>query len=366
MLKNFWYLLGQVLSILMSFVLLVVALGILAIGIGIGIGSNLNTEELEPSAYTYLFGDEMSSNYLLKVPIEGVILGSLPQNYDAAQWFSEEGIVYGYEIQDILLEAAKDSTIKGVLLEMQTPGGTIFGAWAIFDGIKTYRDKTGNPVVAYVQGMSASGGVLAMVGSNEIYADHGSLVGSIGVIGDTLTYFNKPTAIEGGLFGGGITTKDGIEQTIVSAGKGKDLGDPFRRPTKEELKLLQEGVDYEYDLFVKHVADNRNIDPKTIRDKMGAHVFDNETAKKFGLINGTLNYRDAVKRLAELAQIETDDYQLIQTAAKTHGLLSSLLGVFRPHSAPPNTSSLKSQFCNKFNRLPLAYYGNPRQVCARH
>jgi len=364
MLKGFWRLLGQTLSILMSFVLLVVALGILAFGIGMGIGSNINTEDVESSDYIYLFGDEVSSNFLLKIPIEGVILGSPPHGYDASQWFSEEGIVYGYDIQDILLEVAKDPTIKGILLEMQTPGGTIFGARAIFDGIKAYRDKTGNPVVAYVQGMSASGGVLAMVGANEIYADHGSLVGSIGVLGDTLTYFNKPTAIGGGLFGGGITTKDGIEQIIISAGKGKDLGDPFRRPTKEELKLLQDDVDYEYDLFVKHVADNRNIDPKTIREKMGAHIFDNETAKKFGLINGTLNYRDSVKRLAELAQIETDDYQLIQTTDKTHSLLGSLLGVFRPHSAPPKVSPLKSQFCNKFSRLPLAFYGNPLRLCA--
>jgi len=189
-------------------------------------------------------------------------------------------------------------------------------------------------------------------------------VGSIGVIGDTLTYFNKPTAIDGGILGGGIVTKEGIEQTIVSAGKGKDLGNPFRRPTKEELKLLQDDVNHEYDLFVKHVAENRNMDSKVIREQMGAHVFDNESAKKFGLINGTLNYRDTVKRLAELAQIETDDYQVVQTATKNHGLLSALLGVFQPKSAPPKVSQIKSQFCNKLSRLPLVYYGNPLRLCS--
>lgn len=365
MLKSFLRLLGQTISILMSFVLLVMALGVLAFGIGMGIGSNINTESLEPAPYTFMFGDESSNNYLLKINIEGMILGSPPQGYDL-HWFSEEGIVYGYDIQDILLEAAKDSSVKGVLLHLQTPGGTIFGSRAIFDGIKAYREKTGNPVIAYVQGMSASGGVLAMVGANEIYADYGSLVGSIGVLGDTLTYFNKPTAIEGGLLGGGIVTKEGIEQTIVSAGKGKDLGNPFRRPTKEELKLLQDDVNHEYDLFVKHVAENRNIEPKTIREKMGAHVFDNDSAKEFGLINGTLNYRESVKRLAELAQIQTDDYQLVQTTDKSRGILSSLLGVFQPKSAPPKVSSLKSQFCDKFSRLPLVYYGNPLRVCSGH
>jgi protease IV len=363
MLKSFLHLLGQTLSILMSFVLLVVALGILAFGIGFGIASNFDTETLEPSPYNFVLGDESSNNFLLKINVEGVILGSPPYDQDL-YWLSEEGLVYGYDIQDVFLEAAQDSTIKGILLHLQTPGGTIFGSRAIFDGIKMYREKTGNPVVAYVQGMSASGGVMAMIGANEIYADHGSLVGSIGVIGDTFIYFNKPTAIDGGILGGGITTKDGIEQVIVSAGKGKDLGNPFRRPTKEELKRLQDDIDHEYDLFVKHVAENRNIESKTIREQMGAHVFDNESAKKFGLINGTLNYRESVKRLAELAQIETDDYQLVQTLAKDHGLLSSFLSIFQPKSAPPKVSLLKSQFCNKFTRLPLAYYGNPAHICS--
>lgn len=363
MLKGFLRLLGQTLSILMSFVLLVMALGVLAFGIGMGIGSNINTESLEPPAYNFVFGDETSNNYLLKINVEGMILGSQPQGYDL-HLFSEEGIVYGYDVQDLLLEAAKDSNIKGILLYMQTPGGTIFGARAIFDGIKAYREKTGNPVLAYVQGLSASGGVYAMVGANEIYADYGSLVGSIGVLGETLTYFNKPTAIEGGILGGGIVTKEGIEQTIVSAGKGKDLGNPFRRPTKDEIKRLQDDIDQEYDLFVKHVAENRSMDSKVIREQMGAHVFDNESAKKYGLINGTLNYRESVKRLAELAQIQTDDYQLVQTNDKHHGLLSSLLGVFRPQTAPPKVSPLKTQFCSKFNHLPLMYYGNPAKVCS--
>lgn len=346
----------------MGFVLFAMVLAIAAFGVGFGIGTTLYTETLEPSPYTFVLGDESSNNLLLKINVEGLILGSPPHGYDL-HWFSEEAITYGYDIQELFIKAADDPNIKGILLHLQTPGGTIFGARAIFDGIKMYREKTGNPVVAYVQGMSASGGVMAMVGANEIYADHGSLVGSIGVLGDTLTYFNKPTAIDGGILSGGITTKEGIEQTIIFAGKGKDLGNPFRRPTKEELKRLQDEINREYELFVKHVAENRHIEPKTIREQMGAHIFDNQAAKKFGLINGTLNYRESIKRLAELAQIQTDDYQLVQTADKHHGLLSSLLGVFKPKSSP-KVSPLKSQFCNKFTRLPLAYYGNPAKICS--
>src|SRR5690606_18222954 len=120
------------------------------------------------------------------------------------------GMTYGYRIQQALEAAAKDDGIKGVLLEVDTPGGTIFGSQAIYEGIVRYREKTGRPVIAHVEGLAASGGVWAMVGADEIYADFGTSIGSIGVIGPMLTFYDRPTAFDGGLLGGGVTTERGI------------------------------------------------------------------------------------------------------------------------------------------------------------
>jgi protease-4 len=84
------------------------------------------------------------------------------------------------------------------------------------------------------------------------------LIGSIGVIGGILTYFDNPVALDGGLLGGGIVTKNGIQQTVISAGRGKDLGNPFRKPTEEELQVLRQGVNYEYNQFVQLVGTSKN------------------------------------------------------------------------------------------------------------
>ena len=65
-------------------------------------------------------------------------------------------------------------------------------------------DATGKPVVAYVSGISASGGMYAMAGADEIYADHGTLIGSIGVIFGPFVTYNDVRAIDGGILGGGV------------------------------------------------------------------------------------------------------------------------------------------------------------------
>ena len=85
-------------------------------------------------------------------------------------------------MEDNIWQAAKEDSIKGVVLMVNSPGGTIFGSNAILDGVKEYKNETGKPVIAFVTGMAASGGYWASLGADEIIADSGSTIGSIGVI----------------------------------------------------------------------------------------------------------------------------------------------------------------------------------------
>ena len=269
---------------------------------------------------------------------------------------------------DTLEEAAEDEDIKGVFMTFRTPGGTIFGSQAIYRAIKDYREKTGNPVVVYIEGISASGGVMAMVAANSIYADYGSLIGSIGVLGPSLTYFNKPIATDGGLFGGGIVTEGGIEQTAITAGRGKDIGNPFRKPSEEEVANLKAGVNNEYENFVKHVASGRNMEPEMIRNEMGAQIFDNKTAQAYGLIDGTQYRSEAISSLAKLAKLG-DDYKLIKPVYTRESLMNQILGVFYKASSPlSNTKQLSDQqlrqhICGNSRQLTLAYHGNLASIC---
>ena len=361
---------GQTLFAIISFFVIIFLFSVFFIGLGAGIGASSSSfsklQDVEQTDYSFVSGEKDSENKLLSVAVNGIILGSAPE--EDYSFGLSDFLTYGYDIVDTLEEAAEDENIKGIFMPFRTPGGTIFGSQAIFRAIQQYREDTGNPVVVYIEGISASGGVMAMVAADNIYADYGSLIGSIGVLGPSLTYFNKPMATDGGLFGGGIVTEGGIEKTAITAGRGKDIGNPFRKPSEEEIANLMTGVNNEYENFVNHVAKNRNMEPEMIRNEMGAQIFDNKMAETYGLIDATQYRSEAVASLAKLAKLG-DDFKLIKPIYDRKSLMDQLLGVFYKSSPRLQQSAqyadqqLRQQICGNSSQLTLAYYGSLTSVC---
>ena len=308
---------------------------------------------------TFVYGDEDSGDKLLSIPVRGVILGEEPD--DAGGLFGSLGIVYGYTVKEKLLDAASDSSIDGVILELETPGGTIFGSIAIADGVREYQERTGKPVLAFVAGISASGGMYAMAPADLILADHGSLLGSIGVTMGAFEYWNGLIATEGGLFGGGVTTSGGIEFQPITAGRGKDVGAPYRPLTDEERDVLQQGVDNAYADFVRHVSEARDIPEATIRDRIGALVYDNKTAQELGLIDGTANREAAYAEAARLAGLEGDDWQVVREESDS-GLFGGLFGIGGEEKTDGQDSSTRGVCFPPYTIL--AYHGDLAALCA--
>ncbi len=305
----------------------------------------------------FVAGDEDSDNKLLLVRVSGPILGEDP---GGGGFFSLSGAVtYGYSVKEELRKAALDPSIKGVILEMNTPGGTIFGSEAIADGVTAYQESTGNPVLAFVAGISASGGMWGMAPADRILADSGSLVGSIGVIMGPFVYYNGVVATDGGILGGGVTTTNGITADYITAGRSKDVGNPYRPLTTEERASLQAGIDSTYDDFVTHIATNRNISEATIRDQLGAMIFSNEQAQASGLIDGTANRQDAYVEAATLADVR--DWQVVRSKdsiSPLAGLFADFRGEEPEAAAAPETFSV----CLPPNTV-MAYYGDLGALC---
>lgn len=269
-----------------------------------------------------LFGESNAQTTFLSIPVQGVILGD--GGSSPLDIFSG-GATYGYQIKDRLREAAKDSNLAGVILEVDSPGGTIYGAQAIADGVAYYRKIAKKPVYAHVAGMAASGGYWAAISADKVLADFGASIGSIGVISGPFTYYNQPTATDGGLLGGGVVTQKGIEETYITAGVGKDMGNPFRRLTEDELRVLQAGVNNEYANFTKFVAARRGISEADVTSKVGAYLYDNKQAEDLKLIDGSMSRDDAYAALADAAKVK-GDYRVVQELQPKQGLLSELLG----------------------------------------
>lgn len=288
--------------------------------------------------YTSISGDEKSKNKILSIKIDAPILTeSVSDNY-----LLSGGYVYGYTIKEELMKAADNDEIKAVILEINSPGGTIVGSKAISDGIAYYREKTQRPVFAYVQDMAASGAYWAAAATDKIIADTGSLTGSIGVLFGPFEYYDKLVSV------GSVTAQNGIDIYYITGGEYKDLGNPLRRITDEELKTLQRDVNYEYDVFVNHVASRRGIDPTAIKQDVKALLYGVKTAREYKLIDMEGSRETAYSELAKEANLGTD-YQIIRQE-RNFDVFSALLGI-----RAPEVTKTSCAFCNKM----LFLHGNP-------
>jgi protease-4 len=192
------------------------------------------------------------------------------------------------EIVEQIDKAGKNSAVKGILLEVDSPGGAVSPSIEIAYAIK--RVKNQKPVVVYAKGTMASGSYYASIWADKIIANPGSMVGSIGVImqGADLS---------------GIMDKLGIKTQVVKAGLYKQIGTPDRPWKKYEVAELNKVIKGTYDMFVKDVAQARKLDIKKQDSYANAHIFTAAQAKQVGLIDNIGVEYDAKKELESLSGV---------------------------------------------------------------
>jgi protease IV len=296
-------------------------------------------------------GEPLAEDWVLVVPVEGPILA----NGGGLGPFG--GLVAGGDdLKRLLIDAANDDRVRAVVIEVNTPGGSITGSISITDGIQAVQ-AAGKPVVVYVSELSASGGVWAMAPADTIVASPGALVGSIGVIFGPLRTYTDVVAIDDGLLGGGVQTTGGIDEFYVSAGTGKDIGNPFRPLTDEEQASLQEATDRFYELFVGHVATNRDIPEDVVRQELGAFIFEASRAAELGLVDRLGDRDDAWEQAAASAGLTEYD---IRRAAPSDPVFT-LLGFHMPWGSE-QVADL-SGLCGSTARA-FAFHGDLGSFCA--
>ena len=193
---------------------------------------------------------------------------------------------------DIIKEiekAQKDTKIKGVLLNVNSPGGAVPPSIEIAYAIKELKKH--KPVIAYASGIMASGSYYASIYANKIIANPGSIVGSIGVIMQSVNAEELMKTI-------------GVKAQTVKQGTYKEAGTPTREWTPEERAELETLTKDTYDLFVKDVATARGLDINASKSYADAHIFSSQRAKSVGLIDEVGVKSQAKTQVAELAKVE--------------------------------------------------------------
>lgn len=246
-------------------------------------------------------------NKIAVIPVTGTIMVG---GYDSV-------ITAGFS-SDMILEKIKeveeDKGVKGVIIELNTGGGTVVGSKEIADAVKKLRTK--KPVVALIRDIGASGGYWIASSADKVVADPLSLTGSIGVMGSYLQF-------------SGLFDKYGVEYERLVGGKYKDMAAPFKEPTEEELALLQKSIDKVHDYFIKDVALNRKLSEGEVRRLATGEPFLGIEAKELGLVDELGNLDIAVNLTKQLAGIE--DASVVRM--KEHTALFNLFSGFSSKAA---------------------------------
>lgn len=200
-----------------------------------------------------------------------------------------EPIVSSENIVRQIRKFRENTTVRAIVLRIDSPGGGVSPSQEIFEEVKKTRTY-GKPIVVSMGSVAASGGYYIALGASRIVANPGSVTGSIGVISQFM-HVNQ------------LLDKIGVTSTTIKSGALKDAGSPFRAATEADRKYFQEMVDDIFDQFVTAVAVERKMDKATVKGYADGRVFTGRKAYALKLIDTLGTYQDAIRIAAEMAQV---------------------------------------------------------------
>ncbi len=201
-----------------------------------------------------------------------------------------EGLLITAEpVVEELNDYAEDSSVKAIVLRIDSPGGGVVVSQEIYNAVKNAR-KEGKKVVASMGTVAASGGYYVAAAADKIVANPGTLTGSIGV---KMEFANIEKLLE----------KIGVRGMVVKAGEYKDVGSPFREMSPQEKKLLQDVIDDVHSQFIKAVAEGRNMQEADVRAIADGRIFTGRQALDLKLVDQLGDLADSIKVAGELVGI---------------------------------------------------------------
>jgi len=208
-----------------------------------------------------------------------------------------------------LIDFRKNKSIKAVILRIDSPGGAVGPSQEIYaEVVKLQKNK---PVVVSMGSVTASGGYYIAAPAKRLFANPGTITGSIGVI---MSFPNYE----------GLMEKVGVSSIVVKSGKFKDIGSGSRPFTDDERNLMQALIDDVHSQFVEAVSLGREIPADRVREIADGRIFSGRQALDVGLIDELGGFQDAVDYTAKLTGLG-DDPTLIYPEVEQPGLLERIL-----------------------------------------
>jgi len=228
--------------------------------------------------------------------IAGIGCGFLLSGDDG---FSTGDKVAVLKVEDIILDdqpyidsiskIKEDKKVKAVVVRIDSPGGAVGPSQEIYIELKKLRKDM--PVIASIGNVGASGGYYIACAAEKIFANPGTITGSIGVVAEFTSYEK-------------LLEWAKVDVEVLKSGKYKDVGSPFRGMTPEDREYMQGLIDNVYSQFKSAVAESRGLGAAEVDKVADGKIFTGEQAKELKLIDETGTINDAIDLAANMAGIE--------------------------------------------------------------
>lgn len=216
-------------------------------------------------------GTDASAAYVGVLEVHGTMSSDGTDAAYDQQWLLEQ-------IDDMIY----DSENKGLMLSIDTPGGSVYTVDELYLKIKEYQETTKRPVYAYMESMAASGGYYVAAPADMIYANRNCWTGSIGVTIGTIYDISE------------FLEDLGVTTVTITAGDNKAMGSSVEKLTDEQKAIYQGLVDEAYDQFVDVVAEGREMNRNRAEDLADGRIYTAKQAKANGLIDEIATREEAL------------------------------------------------------------------------
>jgi signal peptide peptidase SppA len=249
---------------------------------------------------------------ILVIPVQGALVNKFP--YQVGGW------VTGYEYIEAALERGlSDSNVKGIALDIDSPGGVVAGNFELAD--KIFAARSEKPIRAFANDSAYSAAYSIASSASDVNMSRSGGVGSIGVVTMHASYEK-------------MLEKTGIEVTFIYAGKHKVEGNAYEELSDEAKARIQKRIDKLYGVFVGTVARNRDIAESVVRDTE-ALTYDSDEAIQIGLADSVGTFAEELTRFSdeltegysmskqetqEQATVSTDEHNKAVSAARAEGI----------------------------------------------
>ena len=322
--------------------LVIIAVGVTGV-VGNIISAKYTKEESKSDFWTEFW--ESSTSEDMTFPEEDFVgridvVGEIMSTEDS-MW-NYTGSSYKHDLYMSFIDELMDvENNKGIMLYIDSPGGTVYESDELYLKLVEYKEKTGRPIYAYFASEACSGGYYIAMAADYIVANRNCWTGSIGVVVSLLNCKE-------------LYDKLGIEEIDITSGANKAMGSAGLDLTQEQYDILQSLVDEAYDQFVDIICTGRNMDKETVRTLADGRIYSAKQALQHKLIDAIGSFEDVQGAFAKKADVaETITYDVPQST--TSLFFSSLYGMAQ-QLKPQSDTELATDIIENSGNGVLKYY----------